>query len=912
MSKEFIRMRSMLALMLCAWLSPCTFCLAAEAKKVATVEGITEYKLDNGLKVILFPDPSRSTVTVNATYLVGSRHEGIGEKGMAHLLEHMLFKGTPTRANIWGELQDHGADFNGSTWVDRTNYYETLPASQENLEFALGLEADRMINSKIAAEDLKSEMTVVRNEFEIGENDPEEVLSERLLASAYLWHNYGSSTIGNRSDIERVPVESLRRFYKMFYRPDNAVLVVAGKFDPKSTLELIEKDFGSIPKPTEPLRTTYTIEPPQDGDRKVSLRRVGDVAVVGALYHIPSGSHPDTAALDVLDEALTREPSGKLYQALVKSNLAVSLSSSVFSWAEPGVYEIKAKVRADQDPEKVLGKLLETVEGSAKSGFTDEEIERAKSALLADIDVRLRDSTTIGVLLSEFAAIGDWRLLFVIRDRYKMVTKADVERVAGLYLVSTNRTSGVFFPTKAPERTTIPDAPSIADTLALYKGSSDVETGEAFLATPENIEKRTTRTAVEGVRLALLPKKTRGNSVKVEFRLHFGDEKSLVGRDTAQALLPSLLLRGTKKASYTEIRDRLDKIKTKLALSSGGPGLLSGSIETNREHLSAAISMLSEILRSPSFPEAEFGVLKKQRLARFEAGKTDPMMLGMTALRRAMNPAPKGTIHYVPTIDEQIESTRSLTLEDVKALYTNNIGGSHIDAAFVGDFDQSAVLEQLKSGLASWKSPVPYQRVKDPFQPIDPIDSSIETPDKTNAMIALGACFPLKRSDPDFPALDFANFILGGSPKSRLLTTLRHKGGLSYAAGSQFMADELDENAAIVCFAMCAPPNASKAMEAALAEFEKWVEKGVAEEEVKTYRDGYLQAFQAQLGDDEFIASELADGFESGKTILGEAKRIDQVKSLSASSINKAVAKRLEKAPLARLKAGDFSKKSAK
>ena len=208
----------------------------AAPEKMTSVEGITEYRLANGLKVILFPDPSKPTITVNITYLVGSRHEGYGETGMAHLLEHMVFKGTPKHKEIWRELTEHGTRPNGTTWFDRTNYFETFDATDANLEWALDLESDRMVNSFIAKKDLDSEMTVVRNQFEAGENDPSEVLLARIYATAYLWHGYGRDTIGARSDIENVPIERLQAFYRNYYQPDNAVLVVAGKFDEAKTL----------------------------------------------------------------------------------------------------------------------------------------------------------------------------------------------------------------------------------------------------------------------------------------------------------------------------------------------------------------------------------------------------------------------------------------------------------------------------------------------------------------------------------------------------------------------------------------------------------------------------------------------------------------------------------------------------
>src|SRR5262245_57182023 len=273
-------------------------------KKVVTIEGITEYQLENGARLLLFPDPSSATVTVNLTVFVGSRYEGYGETGMAHLLEHMVFKGTPIHPNVPKALRDHGAEFNGSTWVDRTNYYETMPAGDANLEFGIRLEADRLVNSYVKREDLASEMTVVRNEFEMGENNPQSILSQRMMAVAYEWHNYGKSTIGNRSDIERVPIDRLQAFYKKYYQPDNCILVVAGKFEEAKALGYIGKYFGAIPKPTRMLDATYTEEPAQDGERSVTLRRVGKIGVVSAIYKIPAGPHEDYPAVQMLNSIL--------------------------------------------------------------------------------------------------------------------------------------------------------------------------------------------------------------------------------------------------------------------------------------------------------------------------------------------------------------------------------------------------------------------------------------------------------------------------------------------------------------------------------------------------------------------------------------------------------------------------------
>ena len=337
---------------------------AAAPRKVATVEGITEYQFPNGLRLLLFPDQSQSKVSVNMTVLVGSRHEGYGETGMAHLLEHLVFKGTPRHPNVPKALQEHGAQFNGSTNDDRTNYYETLAATDKNLEFAIGLEADRLVNSFVRREDLLSEMTVVRNEFERGENSPSRILSQRIASAAYDWHNYGKSTIGNRSDIERVPIENLRAFYEKFYQPDNVVLIVAGKFDETKALGFVEKHFGPIPRPTRKLPSAWTEEPVQDGERTVTLRRVGVNSAVGVAYHTPAGPHEDSAALQILASVLTARPAGRLYQALIETKKASNASAFAARQHDPSLFFASADVPRDGNVEAVRDELIAIIEGA--------------------------------------------------------------------------------------------------------------------------------------------------------------------------------------------------------------------------------------------------------------------------------------------------------------------------------------------------------------------------------------------------------------------------------------------------------------------------------------------------------------------------------------------------------------------
>jgi len=430
-----------------------------------TVEGVYQYSLPNGLKVVLVPDESSPKTTVNMTIFVGSRNEGYGEKGMAHLLEHMLFKGTAQHPDPKKELTLHAEDANGTTWFDRTNYYETVKATDKDVEWAIRFEADRLVNSKVDKKDLDSEMTVVRNEWEIGENNPVSVLSDRVMATAYTWHNYANTTIGDRSDVEKVPIDNLKAFYKKYYRPDNTMLVVAGKLDPEKTFKWIADSFGKLTNPKLLLAGTWTEEPVQDGEKSVTVRRVGGVPVLQVGYHVPAGADPDFPAIDVLTNVLGDSPAGRLYTALVATKKASSINCSDYQLKEPGYFWCTVELHPSDKMENVRQLTVDTIEGLAKKPITAAEVERAKTAELKQIELILNDSTRIGLTLTECAAMGDWRLLYFMRDRLKGVTADDVNQAAAKYLKQSNRTTGEYVPTEHPERSEVPPAPNVSQVL---------------------------------------------------------------------------------------------------------------------------------------------------------------------------------------------------------------------------------------------------------------------------------------------------------------------------------------------------------------------------------------------------------------------------------------------------------------
>ncbi len=889
----------------------------AETKSVTAVEGIAEFRLDNGIRVLLVPDKSRPTVTVNLTVFVGSRHEGYGEAGMAHLLEHMLFKGTAKHPNVPKELQDHGARFNGTTWVDRTNYYETLPASPENLAFALELEADRMMNSLIKAEDLASEMSVVRNEFERGENSPTLVLSQRMMAVAYEWHNYGRSTIGNRADIERVPVSNLRTFYRKYYQPDNAMVIVAGQFDPRAALGMIEKTFGKIPRPKRKLANTYTEEPAQDGERIVMLRRVGKVAVVGALYHIPAGPHPDFVPLNLLADILTSSPTGRLYKSLVQTKRAASIQGDAYAFHDPGVIELMAEVTPGNDARDVLSRLTDTIDEVIAQGVTDEEVKRSQARFLRQREQAANNTSRLAVQLSEWAAQGDWRMYFIARDRLETVTADDVKRVAKTYLVDTNRTVGLFQPTKVASRTAIPSTPNLAEMIGDYKGRKSVAAGEAFDVSAENIEKHTIRTRLRsGIQVAMLPKKTRGEAVNLSLTLRYGTAKTLGDKTVIGEFLPTLMTRGTEKYTRTQLNDKLAQLRATLSGSgnSASAGTAGFSVQATRKTLPEVLGLLRQVLRHPSLPETELALMKQRALSGLEKQKAEPQALAMNTLRRAFRPFPVTDPRYQPTIDEEIARVKAVDRDGLASLYKNFLGSEHGELAVVGDFDPKTTLPLLESLLADWKSPQPYQHIlRDGSQAYKPGSHKILTPDKANAFYGAGLVFSMKDSHPDYPSLVISNYILGGgSLASRLGTRVRQKEGLSYGIFSMFRAGSVDQRGSLTIVAISNPQNSPKVVTSIRDEIDTFLKSGVTPQELAAAQKGYLQALRVGRTDDARLAGLLVGSLFSKRTLKYNADFEQRVSKTTPESVLTATRKYFDPRKLVVVTAGDFNKKPAK
>jgi zinc protease len=883
-------------------------------QKVSSIEGVTEYAFANDLHVLLFPDNSKPKVTINVVYLVGSRNEAYGETGMAHLLEHMVFKHTKSGKDLFKELTDRagGSNFNGTTSYDQTMYFETLNASDENLHWGLELEAERMVDMTMEKKDLDSEMTVVRNEMERGENDPGNVLEERVLAAAYNFHNYGKTVIGARSDVERVPIDNLAAFYRKYYQPDNAVLVIAGQFDESKALAYTAETIGKIPKPQRTIMQPYTLEPTQEGERSVILRRVGDIQYIMVVYHTPAALHPDSAPLDVLAQVLGASQTGRLYKALVDTKKAVAAGLSMSQMHDPGFALAFAVLKQDMSIDEAKQILLKTVEDFTNDPPTQEEVDRAKGRIQKNYELMLTNSQTVGLNLGGYAGDGDWRLLFLHRDDIKKVTPADVERVAKAYLKSTNRTLGEFIPTKDLDRAEIPATPSPAERMKDYKGGESIQQGEVFDPTPRNIESRVIRAQLpNGLKLLMLPKKTRGGAVAVTMNVRFGDEKSLFGKSPAASMAGSLLMRGTKNKTRQQIQDETDRLKAQVSVSGGATGI-SANIRTFEPTLADSLRLVRELLRESTFPEMEFEQVRQMRLASIENARSEPTTLVQLELFAHLTARyPRGDVRHTSTLDEEIEDAKKVTLDEVRNFYQQFYGVGEGEVAIVGQFDPVQTQKLIGELFGDWKSPVRYERIPSPYTTVSPINKKIETPDKQNAFFMTAMYTKATDDDPDYAALQIAGYVFGGAPTSRVFQRIRVKEGLSYGASASFSVPTKDDLGTFLAYAIAAPQNTPKVEAAFNEELAQAIKEGFTADEIEKAKKAWLDNRALSRAEDTSLAGLLVSRARWGRTVMWDEKLEAAVAALTPAQVNEAFRHHVDPAAMSVVKGGDFKKAAA-
>jgi zinc protease len=536
-------------------------------------------------------------------------------------------------------------------------------------------------------------------------------------------------------------------------------------------------------------------------------------------------------------------------------------------------------------------------------------VDRARTRILKQLELNLANTETVGLMISEYAGAGDWRLLFFSRDQIQQVTEQDVLRVAKAYLKGSNRTLGEFIPTKNPDRAEIPAAPDTEVLLKDYKGGVTVSQGEVFDPTPSNIESRIARSKLaNGMKVVLLPKQTRGGTVVAQVTVRFGDEKSLFGKSAAAQLAGGLLMRGTKTRTRQQIQDETDRLKARLNVT-GGINSATATIETVEANLAGALRLAAEILRQPSFPETELEQIRQQRIAAIESGRSEPQMLASLEISRHFTSVyPRGDVRYAPTTDEQIEDLKKVSIDDIRQFYTQFYGASYGDVVVAGQFDKAEVQKLAADLFGDWQSPSQYHQMLVPYRKIEPIDHKIETPDKQNSMFLAAMFIQLSDEDPDYPALLLANYMMGGSPGSRLFKRIRVTEGLSYGVQSMLQAATRDDGGTFAGMAISAPQNAPKVEASFKDELARTLKDGFTADEVAAAKKAWLDEQAVARSQDQMLAATL-----SRREFYDRGMKFDEaleakVAALTPAQVSEAFRRHIDPSALSFVKAGDFKK----
>lgn len=875
--------------------------------------GIDEYKMtSNEMSVLLMEDKSAPVVTFMVTYHVGSRNEAIGHTGSTHLLEHMMFKGSRSfnkkkGTDIWSVLQDLGAIINATTWLDRTNYFELIPS--EHLETAIEIEADRMRNAFIKDEDRQPEMTVVRNEFERGENDPFDVLDKNIWATAYQAHPYHHSTIGWRSDIENVSTERLKEFYNTYYWPNNATVTIIGDFETTEALKLVKKHFGKHRKSPHDIPKVYTTEPEQQGPRRLVVKRKGETGIVGIAHKSPEGLHDDTYSLQILSKVLGGGKSSRLYRKIVDKGLATGMFMWDFPFKDNGLFSTYVFLTPGTDAEEVEKLVLEEYEKIKQNGVEDSEVSRAKAQIRSEMAFSRDGSYSIASALNESIAIGDWKFYTTYGDKIKEVSAEDIKAVANKYLLEDQSTTGYFIPETGEEEVSDP-GPSKAHQPLNYRPDNYFESGpqsnnlslEVGAQTGSSTSDLITTTSpVAGITLKTMKTPVK-DVVTITGSILGGDEFGPNNNSSIAELTADMLEEGTADHNKFEISEKLETVGATLSFSSDKYRVRFNA-RCLKENVPLVVELLGEQLRSPLFNDGDLENLKKRRVGNLKRAKENTRAQASGAFSRRLYP--EGHPNHSKEIDDIIDEVMNVSVEDLRSFHANYGLGNMVIVA-VGDIDESDLSGSLQKAFGDWSlSDLEIPKRSLSANNVESSVSYISMEDKTSVDMLIGLPIGIDRKHNDYHALMMGSYILGGNFSARLMQTVRDEMGLTYGIYSYVRGVNNGNDGYWAVSGTFAPDLLEKGQKATLEQISHWISKVTTEEleaKIQTITGSYKVGMATTGG----MAGQVLRNTERGDpdSMLDEYPNI--IRSITIDDVNNAVKKYIDPNKLVIVSAGSI------
>ncbi|MBD2237548.1 insulinase family protein [Aulosira sp. FACHB-113] len=858
---------------------------------IKVTDNVRKTLLENGLTVLTKEVHTAPVVTVQVWYRVGSRNEEPGVNGIAHQLEHMMFKGTKNRPIQFGRLFSAlGSDSNAFTSYDQTAYYGT--AERNKLKSLLVLEADRMQNAVIDTEQLASEKRVVISELQGYENSPEYRLNRAVMGAAFPNHAYGLPVGGTKADVEKFTVEQVQQYYREFYTPDNAILVIVGDFQTESTLETVKEIFGKLPKSQESrVGETRLIASVQQStvNSPIVLREPGAGKLLQVVYPLPDVNHPDVPALEVMDYILTEGRNSRLYQALVESGLANDITAYVSSLRESGWYELSVTAAPRQNLAKIDSVLNKTIANLVKTGVTAEEVNRAKNQVEASAILSNRDLTNLAIQLgNDETTTGDYRYTERYLAGVREVKPADVIAVVNKYLKPELRIVGWFEPSQKQTKA-LTTKIQYAQTTEKFSPGSPVAPQEVikYLPPVDEVTYLSTRelpqqfTLANGLRLLLLPDKSTP-TVTLSGYINAGMEFDPEDKAGLASLVADNLMNGTKTQNFLAIAKALEERGVGLDFEAYREGVrIEG--ESLAGDLPVLVKTLADVVRNSTFPATELELDRQQALTNLKLDLDDPDEVAIRTFAQSIYPK-NHPLHTYPTE----KSLQRIKRQDVIAFKTKYYRPDTTVLALVGDFDPTKVRSLIEAEFGGWKVSGEPPKLKYPPVPMPEKIVRVNSvlPGKVQAITYMGYT-GINRQDPRFYAASVLNQILGGDTlSSRLGAEVRDRQGLTYGIYSYF---KVGKNAGTFWIEMqTSPEDTSKAIASTHEQLKQIHQYGVSASELEAAKQNLISNYNVSLANPEELAKRILMNQVYGLNEVELRSFSNKIHQVTLSEVNQA------------------------
>lgn len=868
---------------------------AGITEPVAEREGISEHHLDNGLRIVLAPDDSVSSVYFNLVYLTGSLADPDGKGGAAHLLEHLMFKGTEHRSGeqLVDGLRQRGIHFNATTSFDRTRYSAVFESDPSRLDYLLELEAERMAGLHFDQNSLDGEIDVVLRELELAQDNPLGELGHRMMAAATPGKGYGRHVLGTREELHGIGLDDLKRFHELHYRPDNAVIVMTGGFDPEQVLESVGRYFGALESPsTHPVGKT-TEEPFLTYEPATVQVTLGSVDVVALAYPAPPAHDPRNIALAALADIFAGEPHGRLYQTLVLPDSAQAVFAVLQSFEQGGHYLFGAQLGPEQSMEEAQTLLIEQIESVARHRISAEELQRVLAGS-QHMRARVRnDPATLAEILSESVALGDWQLLLERFDRFSEIDVDAVQREAEAFLVAERRLIGQL---RAGNESA--DAPQVRQARsasertvsAAPRAVQEMPDLEEFNSEIMAVESSIQRGSLDnGMKVALRPLPGPSKPVQGSMVLRFGDLETLRGMRALAEITGTVLIRGSRDSSYQQVVDRANRLGAGLAIV---PGVSSVTVrfESPGENFPELLELMAEVLQRPAFPRMEFELIKRQRLQALQTPVEDPSSVANLQLRRHVERYDEGDIRRRIEVGEMRAAVRAVSHRDLRRFHEDFYGADQGEVAITGSFDPAEVMAQLNKLFGDWNTGAPHRRAPQPYEKIEPARLHVKAKAPQTGFYIGRLHFQANSKSEDTAALMVAEHILGRHPlASRLGKRLRDEEGLTYDIRSSIKVATFDDDSWVNMQGGYPLGQGHRLADIVREEVVRLIESGITQEELDIARSTILNERRLSFSQDRNILSWLPRQLYEGVTMESWVERNNAFAAVTVEQVNEVV-----------------------